>query len=59
MILEYTVATDGTTRDVVVRAAEPEDAFDSAAVNAVKRWRYEPRVAEQRVALRLRFRLSE
>jgi len=53
------VATDGTTRDVVVRAAEPEDAFDSAAVNAVKRWRYEPRVAEQRVALRLRFRLSE
>jgi protein TonB len=57
--LEYTVATDGTTHDVVVRAAEPKGAFDSAAINAVKRWRYEPRVADQRVAVRLRFRLSE
>lgn len=57
--LEYTVATDGTTRDILVRAAEPEHIFDSSAVSAVRRWRYEPRVAEQRVALRLRFRLSE
>lgn len=57
--LEYTVTNDGSTRDVIVRAAEPEGTFDNAAVNAVKRWRYEPRVAEQRVEARLRFRLSE
>jgi TonB family protein len=57
--LEFTVTNDGRTRDVVVRAAEPEGTFDSAAVNAVRRWRYEPRVAEQRVEARLRFRLSE
>jgi protein TonB len=57
--LEFTVATDGTTTNIVVRAAEPEGTFDNAAVSAVRRWRYEPRVAEQRVETRLRFRLSK
>jgi TonB family protein len=62
--LEYTVTTDGTTRDAIVRAAEPAGMFDRAALDAVKRWRYEPRVVggsviEQRVETRLRFRLSE
>ena len=62
--LEFTVAKDGTTRDAVVRAAEPVGTFDRAALDAVKRWRYEPRVVagnvvEQRVQTRLRFRLAE
>ena len=62
--LEFTVSKDGTTRDAVVRAAEPTGTFDRAALDAVKRWRYEPRVVagnvvEQRVETRLRFRLSE
>jgi TonB family protein len=62
--LEYTVTTDGTTRDAIVRAAEPAGMFDRAALDAVKRWRYEPRVVggsvvEQRVETRLRFRLTE
>ena len=62
--LEFTVAKDGTTRDAVVTAAEPAGIFDRAALDAVKRWRYEPRVVngavvEQRVETRLRFRLSE
>ena len=42
----------------------PPGTFDRAALDAVKRWRYEPRVVggnvvEQRVETRLRFRLSE
>jgi TonB family protein len=62
--LEFTVARDGTTRDAVVRAADPAGTFDRAALDAVKRWRYEPRVVdgtvvEQRVETRLRFRLAE
>jgi TonB family protein len=62
--LEYTVTKDGTTRDPVVRGAEPTGVFDRAALDAVKRWRYEPRVVdgsviEQRVETRLRFRLAE
>lgn len=62
--LEYTVDKDGTTRDPSVKAAEPAGVFDRAAMDAVKRWRYEPRVVdgavvEQRVEARLLFRLSE
>ena len=62
--LEFTVTKDGSTRDAVVRAAEPAGAFDRAALDAVKRWRYEPHVVdgnvvEQRVQTRLRFRLAE
>lgn len=62
--IEYTVTKDGTTRDAVVRAAEPANTFDRAALDAVKRWRYEPRVVngavvEQRVETRLRFLLSQ
>ncbi len=62
--LEFTVTRDGTTQDAVVRAAEPAGIFDRAALDAVKRWRYEPRVVggnvvEQRVEARLRFRLAE
>lgn len=62
--LEFTVTKDGTTRDTVVRAAEPAGTFDRAALDAVRRWRYEPRVVggavvEQRVETRLRFQLSQ
>jgi protein TonB len=62
--LEFTVTTDGTTRDAVVLSAEPAGTFDRAALDAVKRWRYEPRVengkvVDQRVGMRLRFRLAD
>jgi TonB family protein len=62
--LEFTVTKDGVTRDAVVKNAEPQGIFDRAALDAVKRWRYEPRVVngsvvDQRVETRLRFRLSQ
>jgi TonB family protein len=62
--LEFTVTRDGVTRDAVVKGAEPQGVFDRAALDAVKRWRYEPRVVDgsvidQRVETRLRFRLSQ
>jgi TonB family protein len=62
--MEFTVATDGSTRDAIVRAAEPLGIFDRAALEAVARWRYEPRmingsVVEQRVAARVRFQLKD
>ena len=45
-------------------ASEPAGVFDRSAMDAVKRWRYEPRVVngaviEQRVETRLRFRLEQ
>jgi len=62
--LEFTVAADGTTRDARIRAAEPAQVFDRAALNAVLRWRYEPYkvdglAVDQRVAARLRFELAD
>jgi protein TonB len=62
--IEFTVNTDGTTRDASVKAAEPAHVFDRAALDAVARWRYEPRivngsVVHQRVEARLRFQLED
>ena len=62
--IEFTVNKDGTTSNGMVKAADPAGVFDRAALNAVSRWRYEPRVVngavvEQRVNARLRFQLEE
>jgi TonB family protein len=61
--VEFTIATNGTTQDLVVRNAEPLRMFDQAAIDAVKRWRFEPVVrggaaVEQRAAVRIRFELK-
>jgi len=61
--VEFTVAADGTTRDVVITAAEPEGVFDEAVLEAVGAWRYDPRIVagrpvDQRVQARIRFQLA-
>jgi TonB family protein len=43
--VEYTVDASGDTRDVRVIEATPPGVFDKAAVTAVKRWHYEPVIA--------------
>jgi protein TonB len=40
--VEYIVDTNGDPRDVRVVEATPPGVFDHAAINAVKRWHYEP-----------------
>jgi TonB family protein len=62
--VEFTVASDGSTRDAVVLDASPKGVFDDAVLNAVRHWRYEPRIvagkpADQRVKARLRFTLAD
>jgi TonB family protein len=61
--VEFTVAADGTTRDPVVTAAEPEGVFEAAVLEAIAAWRYEPRVVagrpvDQRVVARIRFQMA-
>jgi len=61
--VEFTIAPDGSTQDLVVRNAEPQRTFDQAAVDAVKRWRFEPVMRDgaavaQRAAVRIRFELK-
>jgi TonB family protein len=43
--VEYTVDTNGEPRDVRVVEATPPGVFDKAAIAAVKRWKYDPVVA--------------
>jgi TonB family protein len=61
--VEFTIAPDGTTQDLLVRNAEPQRTFDQAALDAVKRWRFEPvqrdgAAVAQRAAVRIRFELK-
>lgn len=62
--MEFTVATDGSVRDVSVIESEPGRTFDAAAVAAMRRYRYEPVMhqgepVEQRARLRMRFTVQE
>jgi protein TonB len=61
--LEFVVDRDGQPGNLVVLQASPPGRFDSAAIAAVARYRYEPfeldgRVYERRVRLRVRFRIE-
>jgi protein TonB len=58
--MEFTVARDGSVQDIVVTNSEPRRTFDSAAVAAMRRYRYQPVVRNgelvaQRARLRMRF----
>ena len=61
--VEFTIAPDGSTQDLVVRNAQRGDVFGKAALDSVRRWRFEPvtRNGEgvaQRAVLRVRFVLQ-
>jgi TonB family protein len=61
--VEFTIAADGSTRDLVLRNAVQGEVFGKAALDSVRRWRFEPIVrngaaVEQRALLRVRFELK-
>jgi protein TonB len=61
--VEFTIAPDGTTHDVVVRDAEPKNQFDRSAAEALRRARFEPvmrngQAVEQRAMIRLEYKLK-
>jgi protein TonB len=64
VLVQFTVTATGTVRDAVVVESEPKSVFDAAALEAIGRWRYNPRVdrgiAVDRVGLRtlIRFELQ-
>ena len=63
--IQFAVTSIGTVRDPVVVAAEPHGIFEEAALKAIERWRYNPRidggVAVERVGLQtvIRFELQK
>ena len=42
-MLFRSVSPEGKVSDVIIVNSEPSDIFDRAAVDAVRRWRYEPK----------------
>lgn len=57
VVVEYTVQADGTVADAQVVEATPPGVFDSAAVKAVERWRYEKPGAPTSVRAEIAFNL--
>jgi protein TonB len=60
--VEFTIGADGSTRDLEVRSSLRGEVFGKAALDSVRRWRFEPIVrngaaVEQRAVLRVRFEL--
>jgi protein TonB len=57
--LQYDIAADGSTSNVVVKASSPEGLFDKSAVAAVSKWKYHPDQAIAACRLLITFRPPE
>ena len=61
--VHFTITTDGTVTNVAVVSSDPTDVFNRAATDAVRQWRYQPRVVDGRPVesqsqVRLQFKLD-
>ena len=59
----FTVAMDGTVKDIEAPRSEPDDIFVGAAMRAVENWEFEPvienaTIVEKRAGVRLMFALE-
>ena len=63
--VQFTITATGTVRDPTVVNSDPKNIFDDAALKAIARWRYNPRVeggvAVERVGVQtiIRFQLEQ
>jgi protein TonB len=63
--LKFTITASGTVKDPVVIAAKPARVFDSEALRAISKWRYNPKIVGGKpvertgMKVRLRFRLEQ
>lgn len=63
--VQFTITPTGTVKDPIVVEADPANVFDEAALRAVARWRYNPKVeggvAVERVGVQtiIRFQLDQ
>jgi periplasmic protein TonB len=65
VVVQFTITPAGTIKDPVVVNAEPKGVFDQAAIKAVMRWKYNPKIEEgtaverRGVQVRLSFQLEK
>jgi len=62
--VEFTITENGTVRDAEVVESQPSDIFDRAALRAIRKWKFKPKVIdgeafEQRAIQILQFKLSK
>ena len=48
VLLEFTIGIDGSVDDIVVVDAEPKGSFEKAAIRAMRRWKYQPKMVDGR-----------
>ncbi len=53
VLVRFSITVAGTVRDATVVSAEPRGIFDQAALKAIARWRYNPRVVDGAAAERV------
>jgi protein TonB len=58
-VVEFTISAAGTVKNARVLASEPGTTFDRAALNAVRKWKYNPKIVNgrpvERSGVRVRF----
>jgi protein TonB len=47
-VVEFTISAAGTVKNAVVIASEPGTVFDRAALSAVTKWKYNPKIVDGR-----------
>ena len=62
VILDVTIAPDGSVTDVSVMESNPPRIFDAAAMNAMRKWKFRPKIVDgqpqsQRAKQKLEFNL--
>ena len=58
VLVGFTILPDGTTADLEVLESEPVGVFDRSALEAVRRWRFEPGSKSRKDSTRFEFELS-
>jgi periplasmic protein TonB len=61
--VQFTITPEGTVTNATVVRSDPGDVFNKAALDAVRRWRYDPRVIDGRAVgsqsqVRVQFKLD-
>ena len=62
VVIEFTIARDGSTKDLQITKASPPRIFNKAVLRAVRRWRYDPQIVdgkpvERRSSITINFEL--
>ncbi|WP_428611331.1 energy transducer TonB [Shewanella sp.] len=65
VLLEFDISASGSVENIKVIQAKPKRIFNQAAIDALKKWKYKPRMEEGRVMaqtkqqVRLDFKLDQ